>query len=331
MWFETLTGFREESIEQVHNNISIDGTTLISHVNGKKFICGVLEIPSLMELRRRVAAQRLRDGRISVREVIADVQQLHTDKSNAGALFQVASQFNLLEMPSSDVTPENGVSHYEYDLTQGPACAIAAGAGIVYRNYFVNVNGEIGQSADNQIDCLADIGQALGNTNHRLWVMKNGYALASEQGLFEINSKIAVLSESERDDLKRLLRIGIQWDTEVTLNNCKHTVTQAYCSALPIGYSQHSSELWAEFAQLILEASYEATICAGILNSIKSGNNSIYLTLVGGGVFGNDNNWIINAIAQALHAYKHIDLDVAIVSYGASKDCVQELLHQFQY
>ena len=37
---------------------------------------------------------------------------------NAGALFPVASQFNLLEIPSRQVTPERGVDVYESDRTQ---------------------------------------------------------------------------------------------------------------------------------------------------------------------------------------------------------------------
>ena len=45
-----------------------------------------------------------------------------------GALFQVASQFNALEMISPTVTPEEGATRYEHDRTQGPACAMAAGA-----------------------------------------------------------------------------------------------------------------------------------------------------------------------------------------------------------
>jgi len=73
-------------------------------------------------------------------------------------------QFNLLEMASPSVTPEQGVGIYEHDHTQGPACAIAAGAGTIYRNYFARVKGQIGQAASNQIDCLADIGAALGNS-----------------------------------------------------------------------------------------------------------------------------------------------------------------------
>ncbi len=329
MWFEALTGFREESPKQVRENMSVDGNLLKSHINGKEYVCGLLETPSLAELRDRVNHSKSHFGKISIREIVANVQQLHIDESNAGSLFQVASQFNLLEMVSPDVTPEDGVGRYEYDRTQGPACAIAAGAGTIYRNYFVNVNGQSGQTSKNQIDCLAGIGTKLGNVDNRLWEMRNGYALASEEGLIEITNKIKSATESEVDELRKLLRIGIQWNTEVTLSNSKHTVTQAYCSALPVAYSQQSSERWASFARIILEASYESTICAAILNSMKTGNSKVYLTLIGGGAFGNERAWIINAIKRPLELYQHIDLDVVIVSHGYSNSHVQELIRQF--
>src|SRR5437667_12141333 len=80
----------------------------------------------------------------------------------AGALFQAASQFNLLEMVSPTVTPEHGVTRYQHDRTQGPACAIAAGAATIYRNYFAPVGGGYGQTAERQFDGLADLGDALG-------------------------------------------------------------------------------------------------------------------------------------------------------------------------
>ena len=329
MWFESLTGFREESAAQVHENISVDGNILRSHINGMAYICGILEIPSLAELRDRVHQVGRHSGKLTLREVIADVQQLHMEKSNAGALFQVASQFNLLEMVSPDVTPEKGITGYEYDRTQGPACAIAAGAGTIYRNYFVEISGNLGQTEKRQIDCLADVGAALGNENGRLWEMRNGYALASYDSLMEINSKIKSATESEIDELRKLLRIGIQWDTEVTLRNVKHTVTQAYCSALPVAYSRFPSELWAGFAKVILEAAYEATICAGILNALNSGNNKVYLTLLGGGAFGNETAWIISAIERSLSLYKDFDLDVTIVSYGHSNLHIQDLIRRY--
>jgi hypothetical protein len=328
MWFETLTGFPEESPQQVRANITVDGNVLKSHVNGKVLICGELETPSLAELRERVHASGHKVGKITVREVVANVQHLHTNVSNAGSLFQVASQFNLLEMVSPSVTPEHGVGIYENDRTQGPACAVAAGAGTIYRNYFASVNGQTGQSAGNQIDCLADLGAALGNSGSRLWEMRNGYALASHSGLVEISHQLRTSSESELDGLRQLLRIGIQWNTQVTLNDSKHVVSQAYCSALPVAYSHHASNLWEEFARLVLEASYEATICTAILNSIRNGNNRLFLTLLGGAAFGNETAWIVRAIQRALNIYKHADLDVAIVSYGSSKPYIQQLVNQ---
>jgi len=330
MWFEELTGFTEDTPQQVRKNISVDGEILTSHVNGKEIACGQLEMPRLGNLRQRLLSSEYQPGKISVRELIGNVQHLHADSSNAGSLFQVASQFNLLEMASPSVTPECGVGIYGHDHTQGPACAIAAGAGTIYRNYFAIVNGQVGQSADNQIDCLADIGEALGNTNQHLWHMQNGYAFASEKGLMEISKHLELSSESEIDELRALLRIGIQWNTEVTIAASKHKVSQAYCSALPVAYSKHSSKLWDRFSRVILEASYEAAICAGILNYLATGNNKLFLTLIGGGVFGNDIKWIVGAIQRALNLYKDVGLDVVIVSYKSSNKNVQHLINQFR-
>ncbi len=266
-------------------------TTITSLVNHRTLVFGRLEIPSLAELRAR-ANQCWPRGTLKLEELVADVRALHADPENKGALFQVASQFNLLEMISPSITPERGVERYESDRTQGPACAIAAGAGTIYRNYFARVNGRVGQSADNQIDCLHDIGQALGNDREQLWVMRNGYALPSAKSLGKISQRIQSLTEADRDALRQRLRVGIQWGTQVTLDNCSHLVSQAYCSAMPVAYTPISKSSWAEFAQLVLEASYEATLCAALLNSARTGRNKVFLTLLGGGAFGNHDDWI---------------------------------------
>src|SRR5438477_547006 len=113
------------------------------------------------------------------------------DPANKNALFQVASQFNLLEMTGPDVSPEDGVTRYSYDHTQGPACAIAAGAATIYRNYFADVDGHSGQQRRRQIDCLSDLGEALGNEGEALWTMRNGYALCTEKGLTAIDHLLA--------------------------------------------------------------------------------------------------------------------------------------------
>jgi hypothetical protein len=159
--------------------------------------------------------------------------------------------------------------------------------------------------------------------------MRNGYPLASRAGLVEISERLKSADEDQRDALRRLLRIGIQWRSQVTLKDCRHLVSQAYGSALPVAYSRHAPNLWAPFARLILEASYEATICTAILNSAQHGSNRVFLTLLGGGAFGNEADWILESLQRALNLYRYVDLDVAIVSYGASKSQVRSLVSSF--
>ncbi len=328
-WFETLTGVTEKSPEHVRQHLSVEGRQLRSQANGRSWQCGELETPTLERLRSSARKVVHTSSPISVREVVAHVQHLHRDRHQANAMFQVASQFNLLEMVSPGLTPEHGIGIYEDDLTQGPACAIAAGAGTIYRNYFAVVNGRVGQSADNQIDCLADVGALLGNSGQRLWEMTNGYALPSRDGLTEVNRQLQDSSETGLDRIRQALRIGLQWDTQVTLDDATHTVSQAYCSAMPVAYTVHSLEQWAPLATLVLEAAYEATLCAAILNAERTGNKQLYLTLLGGGAFGNSVEWILGAIRRSLTLYADFGLDVAIVSHGWSKQCVQDLAREY--
>lgn len=315
-WFEKLTGCVGESPESVQKHLFIDGRRLHSRLNGKSWLCGELETPTLAQLRQRVRNIKCDLAPISVRNVVGNVQHLHLNRANENAVFQVASQFNLLEMTSPRVTPECGVGIYEKDFTQGPACAIAAGAGTTYRNYFVDINGRIGQTADNQIDCLSGIAKLLDNSKQRLWKMVNGYALPSAEGLQEINRKLESMDEAALDAVRQALQIGLHWDTQVTLGDAAHTVSQAYCSALPVAYTNHTKELWAPLAKLVLEAAYEATICAAILNVDRNRNNRLFLTRLGGGAFGNSPDWITDAISRSLELYSDSGLDVAIVSYG---------------
>ncbi len=330
MWFKDLMGFEELSPENVRDKISIDGKQLVSKVNGKSYRFGDLEVPELSVLRKRGGELTTYSDRLVVSEVVGNVQDFHCFKENSGAVFQAASQFNLLEMVAPSVKPEAGVGIYETDYTQGPACAIACGAGTIYRNYFAPVNGEIGQTANNQIDCLDEIGKVLNNKELKLWDMRNGYAMLTTGGLEYITEYIERLTDSEREALKGKLKIGIQWDTEVTLMNDKNRVTQTYCSALPIAYCHIHTGYWESFARLILEATYEATFYTALLNYNKTGNNKLFLTLVGGGAFGNRGSWILESLEKVLAQFKNTPLDVKMISYGSPHIGVQELLEKFK-
>ncbi len=318
MWFSDLFGFHEETPEQVRSQLFVEGGRIHSRVNGRSFQCGVLEVITLDKLRNTAHLVENAGASIRVREVVGDVRDLH-EFVGERALFQVASQFNLLEMAHPGVTPEMGVGRYEFDLTQGPACAIACGAGTVYRNYFVQVDGHEGQTEDHQIDCLDLLGKELNNKDLMLWHMRNGYALANEAGLNHITKELRGINEAGRERLKGMLKIGLHWDTEVTLGvSPGPIVSQAFCSALPVAYSEVDQAHWEAWARLILEAAYEATLYAGWVNYSRCGHDRVYLTMLGGGAFGNHSDWILDAMEKALSKFRSVPLDVRIVSYGAS-------------
>ena len=326
MWFEKLSGFKEENPEQVRKNFTLEGNKLVSKVNGCEFVYGALSTPTLGELKQIASSIGIYKSKISISEAVGDIQKFHKLKENNGAFFQAASQFNLLEMVSPMVTPERGVGIYENDFTQGPACAIACGAGTIYRNYFVEINGKIGQTSTNQIDCLKDISIELKNKEYYLWEMSNGYVLSNSEGLKNITKQITSKNKKEYERLKEKLRIGIQWDTEVTLEGTNNYVTQAYCSALPVAYSHVDTEYWETFARLILEATYEATFYSALINYEKTGKNKLFLTLVGGGAFGNKTEWILDAIKHSLILFSNTPLDVQIVSFSSSNPHINKLI-----
>src|SRR4051812_42011167 len=99
-WFEKITGFRERSYDETRRLLRVEGNQLLSEVNGASYQMGSLELPSLAQLRLRAQRRATRKGKLRVSALSADVRALHRTVENNGALFQVASQFNLLEMTS---------------------------------------------------------------------------------------------------------------------------------------------------------------------------------------------------------------------------------------
>lgn len=331
-WFEQITGFKELDYETTQSRLSVVDGRLCSTHTDRRPVVGAFEIPSLAELRQRTQGMSLVGGVTSVSAFSAEARQLHSDPRYHGAMFQVASQFNLLEMVGPTVTPEHGVTRYINDPTQGPACAIAAGAATIFRNYLVDVEGGIGQRETRQIDCLADLGKelaaSLGRPLDALWAMRNGYALCSREGVAAIDAYLAGCSLERLDVLRGLLRIGIQTNTEITdaaaqMGQC---VSQAFCSALPVAYSRLPGAPWERFATLVLEACYEATIRAAALNAQIGGCQEVLLTQVGGGAFGNETPWIHAAIKRSLPLARDLGLATQIICYGSVPKDVRELI-----
>lgn len=324
-WFERLTGIQESSPQSTRNLLSVEGEWMVSRANGRRMRHGRLELASPSDLRARVE-QVAGTGRLVVSEVVSDAAALHHLPENRGALFQAASQFNLLEMASPELTPEAGIGIYERDRTQGPACAIACGAGTIFRNYLVEIGGETGQSADRQIDCLSGLADLIG----QYWSMQNGYAFASRDQLHLIRAKIESATEDARREMCDRIRVGIQWNTEVTAAGPDQIVSQVYCSALPVGYSSLLPSEWEAFGRLVLDAAYEATFAAAVLNAQATGNPRLFLTFVGGGVFRNNPEWIEDAIVRAAYMFREYALDCRIVSYRRPSEIAAAVIRRSQ-
>ena len=99
--------------------------------------------------------------------------------------------------------------------------------------------------------------------------MQNGYALCTRAGLDGIREHLSALSPDQLDILRGQLRIGIHRDVEVTdiEGRRRPLVSQVFCSALPVVYTRVPPSHWEAFASLVLEAAYEATMLAALLNA----------------------------------------------------------------
>ena len=289
-WFEKIFGFKE-SKDNIEKYISIAQDKLVSSANNKTFTHGRLSTPTLLELRQSLPEE---NGKIKLSQILGDVGNMHREYKDA--LFQVASQFNLLEMVDPSYSPKDGITRYMYDRTQGPSCAMACAPGTLYRNYYSEVN---------------TLDQVEGMFPEKYWIMKNGYLLSTEEDILEYN----ILIEKYREQIKENIKFGIQYNTEVI--GAGHNVSQIYCSALPVSYNRIDRKYFEKFSRLVLEAAYEATFITAI-NNPKS--NKVFLTLLGNGAFGNDKSWITESIVKNIKKYRKYDLDIVFINYSREYD-----------
>ncbi len=360
-WFNTLFGFDEIGVTEgnwshesylanqsqftvVSDAASSTNKILKSNVNGREFAIGTFSTPTLASLRSDALASITERHAPSIRhEAITDVFRMHGQ--NERAVFQAASQFNCLEFPSPETTPERGVTGYAYDETQGPACALACAAGTIYRNYFTTVasntgSGEVtqaGQTKDCQLNNLDMLEDLLDNVTNRYWRVDNGYTFSNADALGRLNT---VLEDWRlRGDWHKLessIKVGLHSDVGVTFESrfkeISHDVrvTQVYCSALSCAYSGVGNTHWEKLARLVLNANYEATIWAAVLNRNSGGSKTVYLTFLGGGVFGNEPEWIASAIGTAVAkaTIAGADIDVVICHYRKVNTYMETLILQ---
>lgn len=324
MWFRQLFGVREGKVGEAFR-FCADTGRLTCVGSGREFACGQFSTPSLRSLREQAGATRKQGTLAFAHAVTGDIFLWHA--KHPQATFQVASQFNCLEFPDPNTVPSDGITNYVYDNTQGPACSVACAPATLVRNYFA------GQSDDQQINNLQDLELALGTVG-QYFTVRNGYVNSDSTKIQHLNQ---ALGSADRDELLGLVRVGWHRQCQVVFATREYDVlpeevlvSQVFGSAISCAYAARVSlDEWERLAQLVLDAAYEATLLCAHLDKVQGvGNGKVFLTLLGGGVFGNLDVWIAKAIARALSACADLELEVVICHYARVDSNIERLIRE---
>ena len=341
LWFSMVFGFAEMiqsksgtgKVSIVPRVMSLESRSTLNgdrkilklKISGKEFDAGIPIIEStgnLMEMAQRSVlsghSSSLQAKTLNI--IDGDIAVFFKQRELQGSLFQVASQFNALEMISPDTIPEAGITIYENDRSQGPPCAMACPSGTVYRNYFALPlhDGTIDGTAqthykDCQLNMLDDVILYLKHQTPPInMTEQNVYILPSTQADVQ-NLNTLLGNEVKMMEVVKLVKYFVQEDVPVlSSDNGKEVnrVSQIFCSGLPFSarYSipitgiDQSSQTNSNIARMILRAVYNATFAYAIkMAETQKKIIKVFLTRVGGGFFGTATvDFIDNIIGELL-------------------------------
>jgi hypothetical protein len=325
-FFEDLLGVPEsefrESEDLIRRALSAP-QTLTNLSNGKKWKGGILALPTLKSLRnQKVTKAGQKPGKLFVlcaekdlRHV--DIGHLQALPENQNALFQVASNFNGLELMSKfDSRAMLEVGSYIFDRTQGPFASISAGPGLLLRHYFPFYNPR---------------------TTPKDWRQKymgRQLELLGETHLKTTNGYLELELDSIQKELDEgLVKVAHHRDVQVafgTVRGSEHqflekeqqTIDQVFTATADLAphtngevLEKHPLELEI-LVKKLLTASYEGTLRA----ALAAGRQKVYLTLIGGGVFCNPPNWLGDVLEEQLPLITESGLTVLLNTYRGMTD-----------
>jgi len=258
-----------------------------------------------------------------------DVAALQAAPENKNAMFQVASNFNVLEAISEDSLPTtpNFTEFYIYDKTQGPAASISAAPAAIARVYAAFANektppSEWCQTDKRQINLLEhpDVARHL--------PVKNGYVCLPDDSSRGDAASIAAAKampefpaagSPEFFQLLDKCKVAVHRDVQVTYGSSgamlsivtepTQCVDQVFCATVNIGQgytgrvNRRSPNIEAK-CRFTLQVAFESAYAAAIARRRKQ----LFLCLVGAGVFLNSIEWVWDAIRDAhVRWYRHPD------------------------
>eukprot|EP00727_Mastigamoeba_balamuthi_P007208 m51a1_g3107 putative guanylate kinase (737) ;mRNA; f:139385-142032 len=354
-WFKFLTGGSEQSFNRAAFTMCQDTLPhlpgymlqLRNTTNGTLWAAGKFSVLSLADLEgiaEKLGGDGPSRGPCEI-EFLTGIGWEALDKNlsvaaqqaspaNALAVFQAASNFNAVESPDDSLPPDSPefTENYVWDRTQGPAASVGAGAAAIARVHAAFFDpatppDEWRQTQDRQVELLGQVKE--------YFTVNNGYVTMTGA------EKPLPTDEAELRELLRKVRIALHSEAQVTFSSENgdtivvrngHKIDQVFCAAINIGQGESGEKNaqlpdCAERIRFVLNAAYEGTYLAALAN----GRKTVYLTLIGGGVFGNPIKDISDAIVSAHlrwsgHPASRLEsVKVAMWSRPAPPELVEEL------
>lgn len=334
-WFKNIFGFPESAAavyRNIHYSETENGVILTDDANGKKFQAGIFKAVSVKDFAHLTPRGNGKlhvikgNGDASRKRHLVDVFAAQQHPDNNGATYQAASNFNSLEFATATTTAAKGITNYPNDETQGPYCAIACGASILFRNYFMKVPGS---------RHLGQLSKELNLLDETPIHVEHGYAIIGTE-----DSKRLDALKFDWSDLGHY-KVGMHSNCEVTTcrkrgqflpleTETKQVAHHVYCAAFNLLGSVAQTPFTRGVSERIIEAEYRATILCAWDNAVRyrgrAGSNKLFLTLVGCGVFNNPVTVVCAQIAKCVELIVESGLDVFVVCYDRSSFCRVEPL-----
>lgn len=342
-YFEIITGINEKELinNYFYNREKYEYMMreIIEKENGKYYIkqgdkrykCGDFEMISLGELREKTRnKEKIGGGKFNVEMGMdtnfnsiyrdkVDIGALQSKKENRQAVFQIASNFNGLEPSCKQDYPEEGITKYIYDKTQGPFGSISAAPGLIHRSYSIFHNNKKSpldwrQTKFKQINFLQDVLDYYPTTNGYIDLNKSQL----KSPISDIVNKIKI---GFHENIQVTFGMTYPQELHETIDDPNQLIHQVFTSTIDLGtvsgstnyrLLQQNPSIVLQLNQHLLDASYESIIRLAWLKNYKK----VYLTLIGGGVFQNSFSLLAQSLEKLSSLIVDSGLNVTLIIYS---------------
>lgn len=332
---EDFKKLEDENLKKIISFKSADKEIrMLKGKDGRVFQAGNFEAISIKDLREKTKDLNIGGGIFNIIEArkpgnqsfdkYVDIGAMQADKKYRNGIFQVASNFNSLEFTSKAGNEMQNLEAYIHDRTQGPFASISAAPGLILRQYYYFYPDTKPatlwwQSIQNQIELL----------ENTLIHVINGYVDFKGKEPKEIgNIKIEDIKVGYHKDVEvifgQIFLNKVPEEHAVVPAEAGQIINQVFVAAVDFAGSNLdyiNDPIAQQIAKTILDANYEGTIRVGMVRKKANPEESVkvILTLVGGGVFRNDYDWIAQSIEKTKDLIVKAGIKASLVIHDSNR------------